>query len=94
MRARAHSHAHAFARGRVQHVLLHYLEACGGVDTRALRHVDFSTAAGSLVASIPGAHVGNAMLRVGHKRVGYLLRSRGGAVERAGARALCCQFSR
>eukprot|EP00928_Gymnodinium_smaydae_P084681 TRINITY_DN6796_c0_g2_i1.p1 TRINITY_DN6796_c0_g2~~TRINITY_DN6796_c0_g2_i1.p1 ORF type:complete len:719 (-),score=122.58 TRINITY_DN6796_c0_g2_i1:70-2187(-) len=55
--------------------LVRYFSRCGGFDAGRLRKYDFSSAAVSLVASVPGYHTGSEMYEWGHMRLRRLLAS-------------------
>jgi len=53
--------------------LRRYLARCGGFDASKLDRYDFSSAAGALVASVPGYHRGQELEEWGHMRLRRLL---------------------
>lgn len=77
--------------------LCEYLQRCGGFDVSRLARYDFSSAACSLVASIPGYHKDAELTKWGHMRLRHLLSQHAVLSENwPGARkeeALICQFS-
>merc|ERR1719410_322711 len=53
--------------------LMEYLKCCGGFDASKLTGYDFSSAAASLVASVPGYHSRAEHNKWGHMRLRHLL---------------------
>jgi len=75
--------------------LREYLERCGGFDVNKLAGYDFSSAAASLVASVPGYHSRAEQSKWGHMRLRHLLTEhavRSSACD-TGDEGLLCQFS-